>query len=259
MNNPSARSIAKDIRSRFSSEVDLKDTGRRYSYGKDQDSMLGADRTGIQAGYKITNDTGVAHTVYISPFTVLGQTVDVGTNTVVPKLGTTDVLFATGAQLVSGADSFEITELDSEMPITSIRGVAEGGGLQIASLHMKSRGIVAHVASTADDSNYENPITYYWINPFDKIEKDTYQLRLLQDSYMNSPQFAKVDFLLEERNVLISTEHVVAIKVNPRTELTITVGVGAQNSSPQRFWRDTRDANKVLSGIRRMSAGAKTK
>lgn len=243
--NSRVMTVAKELAIKNPKELDL--VTKEFSYGKDADNMIGASETGIKLGFKVTNDTDAAKVLYLAPSEVLGQTIDVGGQTVLPGgITTSGVVFATGDQAVAGADKFAITELDADRKIADLRGLAKGSAVQIVGMHFKSRVIEAHVATGPDDSNYENPINAFWVSPFYETDKKTFQLRLLQDSRMNSPQFAYANFLEKNFQALISNEHIIAITVNPRTELTMTVAVGAYDSRPQRFWRATRDANRVL-------------
>lgn len=242
-----ANSIARELVVNNSKELDI--TTKEFSYGESADTMIEASETGIKLGWRVKNNTPNTQILYIAASSVLGQVIENGGNTIVPGVtAQSNVVFATGNQLVNGAEYFKIEEIDSDRKIKDFRGFSANSPVQITGLHLKSRKISN---GAADDSNYEYPIVAYHVSPFYETKKNEFQLRLLQDSNMNSPQFAVADFLAKKFQALVSQEHVIAIQVNADTELAITASIGAMDSRPQRFWRATRDANKVLAPFRK--------
>lgn len=230
------------------------DLVKEFSYGKKAKSMIESTATGIKLGYKIKNDTKKDHVVYVAAMTVLGLSPEIDGKTSLPQgVPGSEVVFSENPQLRvtedTGVDAeeFKITPLNSKREIAQLRGFAATSPVQVTELHMVSRNIANN---NPDTTNYNNPIKTYWFTPFYDVEEDEFQLRTLLDSSMNSPQFAEAKFAKNGFNALISNQHVIAIQVNAGTELTVTMGVGAYDARPERFYRKTKAANRVLSSIR---------
>jgi hypothetical protein len=99
---------------------------------------------------------------------------------------------------------------------------------------------------SADNGNFDNSIESRWVSPFQKMVEDSYTLRDTQHSLMQSTEFTEANFVKSAFQCVLSYEHFLLIQVNAGTELTITVQVGAQDSSAQRFIRNIRKADNLL-------------
>lgn len=270
------KSVTRDLVAKHGDALDIK---REMSYGRTAKTMVEATQTGIKLGWKIINKTGQDQIIYIAPSAVLGydflslmsgQTAiqdknglpifnstdanaDVRRTDLSAKLqiSPTKFIFVDGKQMLDEENpdsALTITSTDADKSIDDFVGHASYAPLQITSFHLKSR----RTDGTPDDSNYENPIVAYHFSPFYDTIKEEFNLRVLQDSRMNSPQFAFADFTAKNFPALVSQENIIAIKINDGTELAINAGIGAQASLAQRLYRLTSKANKALHAFRRV-------
>lgn len=240
VNLMAATQKAQDLAKNISTDL-LK---REYSYGVNGKSMLSAAATNIKLTWKLKNtlDTDV-RIAFVTPNLRGAKPAS--------DFRSSDAFFISGDQLIDGGDptkKLTITSLIPDRDIEQFMQFAAFAPTQITQMRLKSRN---SASGQADASNYDNVIPVYWTSPFDLDREEIFNLRDVQDSHTESPEFAEAEFLKWNFNLQISMEHYCIIQVNAGTELTITAHIGAHDSRPQRFHREIKKANEALQDFRR--------
>lgn len=110
---------------------------------------------------------------------------------------------------------------------------------------IKMRFSSTTAANAPDMSNIENSLKTMFFSPFDPPVEKRLGLSNLIDQRFLTNNILDVNFVDQAFPVILSNEHFFVIQINPATDLKLNVFVGAQDSAPQRFWRNTRAASDL--------------
>lgn len=104
--------------------------------------------------------------------------------------------------------------------------------------------------NAADTSNYAQSLKTAWVSPFRKPVEDELDLRRFQSGGKFQPRFLEIDFTKEGFPVVWSNEHFFLIRLRPGTSLNLTMGIGMQDSAPQRMFRQVSQVDRTLAPLR---------
>ena len=221
---------------------------RNYSFGPKNagKNFVEEHAKALQVSWKIKNNTANDVVVVLSPFfaDTEAKITQFGTVSEILTLTGSDAVFKTGI-IVNGTDDADVTvaSTKSGRVIEHLLRYAGQSPLRFTKWSMKSRT----VAGEKESSNYDNTIKSFWVSPFDVPVIDELELRPLQKGDMNfNPDMLDVNFIANNFHAILSREHFIQIQVNAGTELSISAFIGAQDSAPQRFFRDVKKADDVL-------------
>ena len=221
---------------------------RNYSFGPKNAGKNFVDEhaKALQVSWKIRNNT--ADDVIVLLSTLFSDT-DVNTTqfatvSEVLTLTASDAVFKTGTIVNGDADAdVTVSSTKSGRVIEHLLRYAGQSPLRFTKWSMKSRT----VAGEKESSNYDNTIKSFWVSPFDVPVIEELELRPLQKGDMNfNPDMLDVNFIANNFHAILSREHLLQVQVNAGTELSISAFIGAQDSAPQRFFRDIKKADDVL-------------
>lgn len=221
---------------------------RNYSFGPKNagKNFVEEHAKALQVSWKIRNNTKDDVVICFSPFfaNTEAKVTQFGAVSEILTLTGSTAMFATGT-IIDGDAGADVTvaSTKSGRVIEHLLRYAGQSPLRFTKWSMKSRTI----AGEKESSNYDNTIKSFWVTPFDVPVIDELELRPLQKGDMNfNPDMLDVNFIANNFHAILSREHFLQIQVNAGTELSISAFIGAQDSAPQRFFRDIKKADDVL-------------
>lgn len=227
--------------------VDVLDLGKRFSYGKQSDTMNLVDEhaKAIQVNLSIKNVTDNLHTVAFAGFTsTLNPTQFAGDTAIKAAINATAIL--KNGKIVDDGSGKELTAklTDSGLDLDSLLKYIAMNPTRLVGMSMVSRN-----ASTlaGESTNYDLKMKTHWVSPFDVPQVKELNLRPLVMTGANFTQERlNVNFIKQSFPVVLSHEHFLSLQINSGTELMITLYIGAQDSAAQRFWRDIKTADDII-------------
>lgn len=98
-----------------------------------------------------------------------------------------------------------------------------------------------------ENTNYGNSLTHYKLSHLKEIERTgDLNFEAFQNSRDVSTEIMKIDLIKNNFNAIITQNDVLAIQVNPKTKMDLTLHLGARFSRSEYFYRQVAAANQTL-------------
>lgn len=162
-------------------------------------------------------------------------------------------------EAVEEEPQIQITSLNPEQDLTWIATEATMNPIFIREASFKSYQLTESGNRIPDDSNFGNDVNHYHMNSITgKLEKDTpLHLGATETRKDVNTSVMKVDFIAEKFYAGISKNDVTTFQVNAKTQLEITLKIGARFSAEELLYRLVTGGMDVLSGGAPTECGCK--
>lgn len=233
------------------------------SFGGGIENSLGIRHTKKTIRLRIENGFETEQIIYLCPKKLLGEEV-VKTNITVEKDQATGAVTqvlqdvnidVAGFGLPSGTPFFTGLKEIKDGGILQIKALSPGQNLdhlgsalaeeetQVVAISMKS----FTEGGQPENTNYGNSLTHYKLSHLKEIERTgDLNFEAFQNSRDVSTEIMKIDLIKNNFNAIITQNDVLAIQVNPKTKMDLTLHLGARFSRSEYFYRQVAAANQTL-------------
>lgn len=158
-----------------------------------------------------------------------------------------------------GEPQIQITSLNPEQELVWIASEAIMNPIFIREVSFKSYQLTENGNRIPDDSNFGNAINHYHMNSITgELEKDNpLHLGATETRKDVNTSVMKVDFIAEKFYAGISKNDVTTFQVNAKTQLEITLKIGARFSAEELLYRMVTGGMDVLTGGTPTECGCK--
>jgi len=234
------------IVSKYAHQTDI--IGRRLSYSNGVKNILGVRSSNTVIRLRVTNNWETDQYIFLCPSAIIHKkattAAEIAALPAVFGLPSTGIPFqaASTDEDVTG-NKLTITSLDANQDLSVIANEIGDSPVQITKLSMKS----FTTAGVPENTNYGNAFEHYNVNAWKRTANvPPLQFGDFQSSKDNATEILKIDLLKQNFVAPISSNDILVFKVNAGTRLDITLGVGARDSRPERFYRDIQAGTQLL-------------
>lgn len=227
------------------------DVTKRFSYGVNNSAKGFIDERAktVKLGWRISNDTAKDKFLVISSLfddnrnSSIFEDVREMLTAIAPGVDALDIhAFQEGVIQVEATKELKASSTMSKRSINQFLRFTQQAPTRITDVRLESRT----TANAEESGNLTNEFRTVFFSPFaDPIENQLALAPLVQIGSNFNKNVIDIDFVDQAFPVILSNEHFWVIQVNKGTVLTMTVGVGAQNSLPQEFFRSIRKADDL--------------